>query len=217
MASLNFIYGTMECGKTTKLVQDAYNYSKHGQKVIIVKPKVDTKGGSKIVSRMSETLECDILLDKDESIFDDVNLKKIVDAKTILVDEAQFLTHDQVFDFWKIAHVMNIHVVCYGLKSDFSAKLFTGSSALFGLADNKTELTVNCECGNVAVFNARKVNGDYIFKGEQIVIDDKAEVEYVPLCSDCYLKYVVGESEYKNLKTNKKKTTKKKIENNLQK
>ena len=114
MASLNFIYGTMECGKTTKLVQDAYNYSKHGQKVIIVKPKVDTKGGSKIVSRMSETLECDILLDNDESIFDDVNLKKIVDAKTILVDEAQFLTHDQVFDFWKIAHVMNIHVVSLG-------------------------------------------------------------------------------------------------------
>lgn len=208
MASLNFIYGTMECGKTTKLIQDAYNYSKHGDKVIIVKPKIDTKGGSKIVSRMNESWETDILLDVDESVFDDENLVKIVDAKTILVDEAQFLTRNQVFDFWKVAHVLNIHVVCYGLKSDFSGTLFGGSAALFGFADNKTELTVNCECGETAIFNARKENGKYIFEGNQIAIDDDSRIEYVPLCSKCFLKYVIGETEYTKLKTVRKKPKK---------
>ena len=194
MANLNFIYGTMESGKTTKLLQDNYNYQRHGHNVIIIKPKIDTKGGSSVITRNKESEKADILLDKNETILSKDNLKLVLDAKVILVDEAQFFTQKQIFAFWQIAHIFNITVICYGLKNDFQGNLFEGTAALFSYADQKTELTVQCECGNIAIFNARCVGGQFTNSGDLVAIDGEHNVSYIPLCSDCYLKKVIGKS-----------------------
>lgn len=199
MADLSFIYGTMESGKTTKLLQDNYNYKKHGHKVMIVKPKIDSKGGNLVITRTKDSAKVDILLDKNDSILEKENLKDVLDAKVILVDEAQFLTHEQIVDFWKLAHIFDIGVICYGLKNDFQGYLFEGTSALLSYADTKTELTVKCECGETAIFNARCVNGKYTIKGNTVAIDGEADVSYVPLCGDCYLNKVVGKSKVSDI------------------
>ena len=199
MADLSFIYGTMESGKTTKLLQDNYNYTKHGHKVIIIKPKIDTKGGNLIINRTKDSIKVDILLDKNDSILDKENLKMVLDAKVILADEAQFFNHEQIVDFWKLAHIFDIGVICYGLKNDFQGFLFEGTSALLSYADIKTELTVKCECGETAIFNARCVNGKYTIKGNTVAIDGEEDVSYVPLCGDCYLNKVVGKSKVSDI------------------
>ena len=199
MAELSFVYGTMESGKTTKLLQDNYNYQRHGHKVIIIKPLIDTKGGNTVITRTNEQATVDILLAKGESLFDKEYLKQIIDAKVILVDEAQFCTYEQIKEFWSVAHILNIDVICYGLKNDFRGILFEGTAALFGLADYKTELTVRCECGAIAVFNARCVDGKYTYEGDVVAIDGEHNVSYVPLCSECYLKHVIGEKEVKRV------------------
>ncbi len=199
MADLSFIYGTMESGKTTKLLQDNFNYTKHGHKVIIVKPKLDTKGGDLVVNRRKDSAKVDILLDKNESIISKENLKVVLDAKVVLADEAQFFTHEQVVDFWYLAHVFDIGVICYGLKNDFQGYLFEGTAALLSFADSKTELTVKCECGETAIFNARCVNGEYTNQGNTVAIDGEDDVSYVPLCGDCYLKKIIGKSQISDI------------------
>lgn len=195
MADLTFYYGTMESGKTTKLLQDRYNYCKYDYRVLTVKPKLDTKGNDCIVSRVLGSIKVDILLDKEESILDGKYLDMIKDVKVLLVDEAQFFSEKQIMDFWKVAHVLNISVICYGLKSNFLGIPFTGSIGLFGYADKKYELTVNCECGEVAIFNARKINGNFITDGDVVAIDGEENVSYIPLCGDCYYKKVIAPKE----------------------
>ena len=96
MTDLTLFYGTMESGKTTKLLQDNYNYRKHGHKVLIIKPLIDLKGGNTVVNRTNEFAPVDILLANDESIFDDKYLPLIKGTEVILVDEAQFLTEKQI-------------------------------------------------------------------------------------------------------------------------
>ncbi|MBQ6840611.1 MAG: thymidine kinase [Bacilli bacterium] len=192
MADLSFVYGTMESGKTTKLLQDNYNYCRHGHKTILVKPLIDTKGGKTILNRLSDKKEVDFLLGPDESFLDLKHLHAIEGAKVILADEAQFLTTTQVEELWQIAHIFDIQVICYGLKNDFRGIPFEGSTALFGFADHKTELSVRCECGDVANFNARLVDNKFTRDGDVVAIDGEQNVSYVPLCSDCYLKYVMA-------------------------
>ena len=191
MADLTFIYGVMESGKTTKLLQDNYNYRKHGHKVTIVKPFVDKKGGNTVVSRTQDSAEVDIMLKADESILSKENLKKILGSKVILVDEAQFLKMEQIKELWQLAHILDIQVICYGLKNDFRGIPFEGTMGLIGFADHKTELTVMCECGELAIFNARLVDGKYTLDGDVVAIDGFHNVSYIPFCSDCYLKNVV--------------------------
>ena len=205
MADLVFVYGTMESGKTTKLMQDNHNYRKHGHKVVIIKPLIDTKGDKCIVNRMNESLEVNLLLGKDDSLLFVDNLKIIKNAKALLVDEAQFLSKKQIEELWVIAHTLDIHVNCYGLKSDFLGMPFEGTAALLGHADIKTELTVNCECGKMAIFNARKVNGKFTNEGDTVAIDGEDKVTYVPLCSDCYIKNVYGQGRANSIKNLVKK------------
>lgn len=199
MADLSFVYGTMKSGKTTKLLQDNYHYRKHGHKVVIIKPLIDTKGGNKIVNRTGGEAVVDILLASEESLLDTEYLKIIKDAKVILADEAQFYTLEQVKELWSIAHILNIQVICYGLKNDFKGIPFDGTIALIGFADHKTELSVRCECGEIASFNARLIDGSYINEGDVVAIDGQQRVSYVPLCSDCYLKKVIGPEHVENV------------------
>ena len=191
MANLIFYYGTMGSGKTTKLLQDHYNYRKDGHKIVLMKPLLDTKGDDRVLNRMNQSLRADLLIAPNERIISDANLELLLDAKALLVDEAQFLNFDQVKELWLIAHVLNKSVSCYGLKSDFLGKPFEGTQALLGYADRKNELLVNCSCGEVANFNARMVNGEFVMQGDVVAIDGKDNVSYIPLCSECYLNKVV--------------------------
>ena len=195
MADLEYIYGTMASGKTTKLLIDNYNYRKNGANVAIIKPLIDTKGGSTVVSRMEESANVDVLLGENDSLLDINIFKKIASADVILADEAQFFTEEQIWELWYIAHRLNVSVICYGLKSDFLGNLFPGSSALLAISDFKTELSVRCKCGKPAIFNARMIDGKYITSGETVAIDGEQSVSYVPLCSDCFMLEVLKKDQ----------------------
>lgn len=192
MANLTLYYGTMAVGKTTKLIQDHYNYSKYLLSLVVMKPKIDSKGGNTVVTRTGDNIVVDILISKSASLLSKKYFEKYRNAQFILVDEAQFLSKEQINELWFIAHKYNISVICYALKSNFKGDLFEGSAQLFARSDEKHEITVNCLCGRPAMFNARRVNGKYTKDGAEVVIDgSKSEVEYIPLCSDHYLEYVM--------------------------
>jgi len=192
MANLMLYYGTMAVGKTTKLIQDHYNYSKYLIKIVLMKPKVDSKGGNTVVTRTNNNIKVDMLIAKNANLLSPKYFNKYKYAQYILVDEAQFLTKEQINQLWFIAHKYDISVICYALKSNFKGYLFEGSSQLFARSDEKHELVVNCVCGKPAMFNARRVNGEYSLDGEEVVIDgESANIEYIPLCSDHYLEYAL--------------------------
>lgn len=193
MANLTFYYGTMAVGKTTKLIQDHYNYGKYLINIVVMKPKIDTKGGNKVINRIGENINVDVLIPKSANLLADKYRSKYMYAEFILVDEAQFLSKKQINQLWYIAHKYNISVICYGLKSNFKGDLFEGSMQLFARSDEKHELTVNCICGKPAMFNARCVNGEYSASGKEVVIDGSSDkIEYIPLCADHYLEYVMN-------------------------
>ena len=195
MANLVFKYSAMNGGKTINILQTAYSYEDKGFKVVVIKSKKDTKGKDNIVSRNGMMRKVDILLKENESLLKEKNYKIYYNAKVILVDEAELLSDEQIKELWYIAHLINIPVLCYGLKSNFKGEIFgDGVSQIFAIADIVEEIGSSslCPCGKKAVFNARKVNDKFTDVGPTIVIEDgkNTDVEYVPLCSDCYLKYV---------------------------
>ena len=189
MAKLYFKYGTMESGKSTKIIQEAYNYDRNNKSIIVAKPIIDSKGNDKIVSRIGIQRKIDVYIESDnlKEIYEKINK----DTFCILIDEAQFLNKNQVFELFKITKLLEIPVMCYGLKSNFKGEFFEGSEALMIYADSLEEIVTICSCGKKARFNARKVNGDFVTDGEDVLIDGSNEnVEYVPLCGECYIKKV---------------------------
>ena len=189
MAKLYFKYGTMESGKSTKIIQEAYNYDRNNKSIIVAKPIIDSKGNDKIVSRIGIQRKIDVYIESDnlKEIYEKINK----DTFCILIDEAQFLNKNQVFELFKITKLLEIPVMCYGLKSNFKGEFFEGSEALMIYADSLEEIVTICSCGKKARFNARKVNVDFVTDGEDVLIDGSNEnVEYVPLCGKCYIKKV---------------------------
>ena len=188
MSKLYFRYGAMNCGKTTQLLQVAHNYEEKNKKVIIIKASIDSKGKDKIVSRLGVARKVDMLLEKNEKI----NIENYENISCILVDEAQFLSENQVTELWKISKLKNIPVICYGLKTDFKTNSFEGSKRLFELSDELEELITICRCGKRAKFNGRIVDGKFTSSGDQVAIDGENHVEYESLCGKCYLEKVLG-------------------------
>jgi thymidine kinase len=191
MSKLYFRFGAMNCGKSTNLLQVAYNYEERGMKVIIIKPKTDTKGGNKVVSRLGIIREVDMLLSKDKDIYKEIELWNRENGKVhcILADEVQFFTKEQIDQLFEIAVKMNIPTICYGLRTDFQMNGFEGSTRLLLISHSIEELKTICTCGKKAILNGRKVNGRFVFKGEQIAIDKENNVEYQSLCPKCYFHY----------------------------
>ena len=188
MANLTFYYGTMAVGKTTKLLQDHYNYSKYLINIVVMKPKVDTKGSNTVVNRIGENIKVDVLIPKSANLLSKKYMSKFMYAEFILVDEAQFLSEKQVDELYYITKYYNIPVICYGLKTDFQSKLFTGSKRLLELSDELDELITICRCGKRAKFNARFINDKFTLKGDTNLIDGSVNnVKYIPLCGKCYL------------------------------
>lgn len=188
MAKMYFRFGSMNCGKTTALLQVAHNYEEKGMNVLLIKPAVDKKGDNKIVSRLGIERIVDILLDYNEKLKDILKLDNI---NCILVDEVQFMTKEQIKELWIIAKQKDIPVICYGLKTNFKGKLFEGSKAVIELADELEELITICKCGKRAKFNARVINGKFVKSGEEVAIDG-IDAKYEPLCGKCYIENVLG-------------------------
>jgi thymidine kinase len=184
MAKLHFKYGAMNSGKSDTLIKTAYNYTERGLNVMTVKPSIDTKGDSNIVARAGHSRQANILADPSLNIEDALRTAQRPDV--VLVDEAQFLTDMQISQLFHIAKDMDISVVCYGLRTDFQAKMFPGSKRLLEVADNIEKLPTMCFCGSQAEFNTRKVDNAYVFSGNQVAIDGKSSVEYDSLCGACY-------------------------------
>lgn len=191
MSKLEFRYGAMNSGKSMELMRIAYNYNENNKKVVIIKSQIDTKGNDYLVSRVGMKRKVDIFLKSNESLFTENNKDVYLTADAILVDEAQFMLPFQIDELWYISKLLDIPVICFGLKTDFTTNTFPGSKRLLELSDELIELETICSCGKKARFNARKVNDEYVTEGQQNVIDGSDNVEYVPLCGSCYIEKVL--------------------------
>lgn len=188
MAKLYFRYGAMNSGKSTALMQVAHNYEEQGMRVLILKPLIDTKGGNKLLSRLGVSREADVVVHSDMDVFDAVRCDVERNGKLacVLCDESQFFTPEQADQLFMVTVELNVPVICYGLRSDFSLRGFPGSTRLLELAHTIEEMKTICTCGRKAICNARKVNGEFVFEGEQVAIDQENNVEYVSTCPQCY-------------------------------
>jgi thymidine kinase len=193
MAKLYFRYGAMNSGKSTALLQAAFNYEERGHQVLLAKPAIDTKGDRDIVSRLGMVREVDFTIEPDTSVLDrfQEHRNRIIeehgrDVSCLLVDEAQFLTSDQVDDLLRIALIDTIPVLAYGIRTDFQTVAFPGSRRLLEVAHSLEELKTICRCGRKAIFNGRRIAGEFVFDGAQVAIDGE-EVTYESLCGVCYL------------------------------
>lgn len=191
MSKLYFSYGAMNSGKSTHLMQVAYNYEERGMKVILIKPFTDTKGGERLVSRLGVERKVDFVIYEEDDILEKVKKYKEIHGEIdcILVDEAQFLKSRQIDNLFEIAVVLDIPVICYGLRTDFRMQGFEGSTRLLLLAHSIEEMKTICKCGKKAVLNGRKINNRFVFEGEQVAIDNVDNIEYESLCGHCYFKY----------------------------
>lgn len=192
MSKLYFRYGAMNSGKSTHLMQVAYNYEERGMNVLLLKPEIDKKGENFLVSRLGVSRKVDIIIKKEDNVFEII--KKYIEEKKkvhcILIDEVQFFTASQIDELFEIAVKLDIPVISYGLRTDFKMNGFEGSTRLLLIAHSIEEMKTICKCGNKAVFNARKINGKFVFSGEQVAIDNSDNVEYESLCGKCYFKYM---------------------------
>lgn len=197
MAKLYFRYGAMNSGKSTALMQVAYNYEERGMRVLILKPSVDTKGGEKLVSRLGVCRPVDAAVPPEMDVFSMIEEKSREGAPIacVLTDESQFFTPEQAEQLFMVTVKLNIPVIAYGLRTDFSTRGFPGSRRLLELAHAIEEMKTICTCGRKATLNGRKVNGEFVFEGDQVVIDQGGDVEYQSLCPQCY--YSAKEAFYK--------------------
>lgn len=191
MSKLYFRYGAMNSGKSMSIAMVAFNYSEQGMNVLVIKPGIDTKS-PQVLSRAGITRKVDFIVNENETKLREKLLKltgpenKKIDC--VLVDEAQFLTRQQVNELYNLAVIDDIPVICYGLRTDFASNMFTGSKRLMELAHSIEENKTICKCGKKAVFNSRIVDGQYTLEGNAVAID--GEVNYESKCGVCYIRDV---------------------------
>ena len=172
MAKLYFYYSAMNAGKTTHLLQSSYNYRERGMSTLILSPAFDNRYGvGKVASRIGIESPSIIFTEK-ENIF---NLTKKIhsdrEVNCVLVDEAQFLSKDQVYQLTEIVDQLDIPVLAYGLRTDFQGELFTGSQYLLAWADHLNELKTICHSGKKATMVVRvDENGRAVKSGNQVEI-----------------------------------------------
>ena len=183
MAKLYFNYSAMNAGKTTIMLQSSYNYHERGMRTLLIKPAVDTRETEKaeIISRIGLSAEADVIGPKDniENHIRSAHAEAPLDC--VLVDEAQFLTEEQVWQLSHVADNMRLPIMCYGLRTDFRGKLFPGSAALLAIADNIKEIKTLCWCGRKAIMTLRvSRTGKAVTRGAQVEIGGNDR--YVSLC-----------------------------------
>lgn len=189
MSKLYFKYGCMNSSKSANLLMIKHNYEEQGFRVLLIKPKVDDRDGDSIIrSRVGIQSDC-ITLDEFSSVYSCFDIEK---TDVVMVDEAQFLSVEQVNELYQIS--FKVPVMCFGLLIDFTQQLFPGSKRLVELAESIQEIKTVCKCGKKATINARfDQNGKVITVGEQI--DIGGNEKYRALCKECYEKLKVSAKE----------------------
>lgn len=182
MAKLYFYYSSMNAGKSTALLQSSYNYQERGLNTLVMAPELDDRYGvGKVTSRIG--LESDATSFKPEhNLFEMVSeLHQRKALNCVLIDEAQFLTKQQVFELGEVTDKLNIPVLAYGLRTDFQGEPFEGSKYLLAWSDNLKELKAICHCGSKATMVVRlDENGNPIREGSQVQIGGNDR--YVSMC-----------------------------------
>lgn len=181
MAKLYFYYSTMNAGKSTALLQAAHNYGERGMRTLVYTAKLDDRAGGKVHSRIGISAEA-----RHFSRGDDLHTQVAADLERgplscVLVDEAQFLTADQVRQLARVVDELDVPVLCYGLRTDFLGRLFEGSAQLLAWADNLVELKTVCHCGAKATMVVR-VREDGRVESEGAQVEIGGNDRYVPLC-----------------------------------
>ena len=183
----------MNSGKSMYLLAKSHNFDERGIFHILLKPALDTRDNGVIHSRSLPDKQC-IILEKNELPVNKL-MPFLVDSSRrldwILIDEAQFLTEEQVNNLVEIVDNCGVSVICYGLRTDSKSRLFEGSKRLFELADTIEEIKSSCHCGRKTIINARlDKDGDIDLGGEQI--DVGGEEKYLSMCRKCYFDKVFG-------------------------
>ena len=172
MAKLYFYYSTMNAGKSTTLLQSSYNYRERNMNTLVYTAAIDDRFGvGKVTSRIGISEDAH-LFNAGTDLFAEISKYMSCDnLHCVLVDEAQFLTKQQVYQLSDVVDKLNVPVLCYGLRTDFQAELFEGSQYLLAWADQLEELKTICYCGRKANFVLRlNEQGDVMKEGEQIQI-----------------------------------------------
>jgi len=182
MAKLYFYYSSMNAGKSTNLLQSSYNYKERGMDTLVLAPAFDDRyGAGKVTSRIGIETEA-------TAFTSDSDLLEVVEAAMsehpvhcVLIDEAQFLTKDQVFQLSEVTDKLNIPVLAYGLRTDFQGEPFEGSKYLLAWSDNLKELKAICHCGTKATMVLRMdEDGHAVTEGSQVEIGGNDR--YVSMC-----------------------------------
>ena len=182
MAKIHFIYSTMNAGKSTALLQTNFGYLEKGMNTLLYTSEKDNRyGDSEIVSRIGLKSKADTFKDSD-NLFDFVSKahkKNAIDC--VLIDEAQYLTRDQVHQLGRVVDELDVTVLAYGIRTDFRGELFEGSRYLLAWADHLSEIRTGCHCGRKATMIVRVDDrGDIVREGEQVEIGGNER--YLSLC-----------------------------------
>jgi thymidine kinase len=184
VAKVYFRYAAMNAGKSTQLLQVRHNYHERHQRTLLLKPHLDNRDGEDLIKPRIGGLVVKV----DALVYPDTDLQAMVEEyrqrgeklDCVLVDEAQFLSSEQVRELCGVADFLNVPVMCYGLRADFRGELFPGSATLMALADDIEELKTICWCGKKATINARILDGHVLTEGPQLLIGGNES--YTALC-----------------------------------
>lgn len=186
MAQLYFYYSVMNAGKSTALLQSSYNYHERGMRTLVYTAEIDNRFGfGKVSSRIGLSSPAK-LYNNDTALYAEIKAESQMEpVHCVLIDEAQFLTKEQVKALSDVVDNLDIPVLCYGLRTDFRGELFSGSQYLLAWADKLVELKTVCHCGRKAGMVLRvDENGEPYNEGEQVVIGGNER--YVSVCRKHY-------------------------------
>ncbi|NQY63471.1 MAG: thymidine kinase [Alteromonadaceae bacterium] len=190
MAQLYFYYSSMNAGKSTHLLQSSYNYQERGLKTVIYTAQIDDRfAKGKVASRLG--IDADALLYNEKTVlFKDIEqLHQEQKIDCVLIDEAQFLSTEQVKQLTDVVDLLHIPVLAYGIRTDFLGQTFSGSAALLAWADKLVELKTICHCGRKANFVIRlDGSGKAVTDGEQVEVGGNER--YEPLCRAHFKEHV---------------------------
>jgi thymidine kinase len=192
MAKLYFYYSSMNAGKSTALLQSSYNYRERGMNTLVMAPEFDDRfGAGKVTSRIGIETAATTFRPADD-LLEVVELKcKEEPIHCVLIDEAQFLTKEQVFQLGEVTDKLNIPVLAYGLRTDFQGEPFEGSKYLLAWSDNLRELKAICHCGSKAIMVIRlDESGKAIREGSQIEIGGNDR--YLSMCRKHFKENFLG-------------------------
>ena len=186
MAKLYFKYGAMGSSKTAQALITKFNYEERGMRVLLLKPATDTREAEGIISSCVGLTSPCVTVSESEDLFALFSSEK-PRPDVVIADESQFFTREQVDGLRAVVDEFNVPVLCFGLRTDFTTKLFSGSARLFEVADSIAEIKTICSCGAKATVNARLgASGRVVVHGEKIVIGGNEK--YIAMCHKCWQK-----------------------------